>query len=180
MSEDLCDMAATDLVAAMRTKRVSPREVTDAVRARIDRVNPIVNAFVTVVADEARAAAREAETALMRCPPEALGPLHGVPVSIKDLTLTKGIRTTFGSLAFADFVPTEDALVVERLKHAGAIILGKTNTPELGAGGNTKNSVFGPTRNPWRLSHTCGGSSGGRGRHGDGAARSGERHGWVP
>jgi amidase len=161
MSEDLCDMAATDLVAAMRTKRVSPREVTDAVLARIDRVNPIVNAFVTVVADEARAAAREAETALMRCPPEALGPLHGVPVSIKDLTPTRGIRTTFGSLAFADFVPTEDALVVERLRRAGAIILGKTNTPELGAGGNTKNSVFGPTRNPWRLSHTCGGSSGG-------------------
>lgn len=161
MSEDLCYLPATELVAAIRAKRASPREVTDAVLAQIDRVNPIVNAFVTVVADQAREAARAAEAAVMRHPPDELGPLHGVPVSIKDLTLTKGIRTTFGSLAFADFVPTEDALVVERLKHAGAIILGKTNTPELGAGGNTKNALFGPTRNPWRLSHTCGGSSGG-------------------
>jgi amidase len=161
MNEGLCDLPATELVAAIRAKRVSPREVTDAALARIDRINPIVNAFVTVVADQALEAARQAEAAVMRGPADELGSLHGVPVSIKDLTLTKGIRTTFGSLAFADFVPTEDALIVERLKHAGAIILGKTNTPELGAGGNTKNPLFGPTRNPWRLTHTCGGSSGG-------------------
>ena len=161
MTHDLCYWPATELVAAIRARRVSPREVTDAVLHQIDRVNPIVNAFVTVVADQAREAAREAEAAVMRRPPDELGPLHGIPVSIKDLTLTKGIRTTFGSRAFADFVPAEDALIVERLKNAGAIILGKTNTPELGAGGNTKNAVFGPTRNPWRLSHTCGGSSGG-------------------
>jgi amidase len=161
MSDELCYMPATALAAAIRARRISPREVTDAVLAQIDRVNPIVNAFVTVVADQARQAAGDAEAAVMRRSPEELGSLHGVPVSIKDLTLTKGIRTTFGSVAFADFVPTEDALVVERLKTAGAIILGKTNTPELGAGGNTKNAVFGTTRNPWRLSHTCGGSSGG-------------------
>ncbi len=161
MGADLCYMPATDLAEAIRARRVSPREVTDAVLAQIDRVNPIVNAFVTVVADQAREVARDAEAAVMRRPKEELGPLHGIPVSIKDLTLTKGIRTTFGSLAFADYIPTEDALIVERLKQAGAIILGKTNTPELGAGGNTKNALFGVTRNPWRLSMTSGGSSGG-------------------
>ncbi|HYM90959.1 MAG TPA: amidase family protein [bacterium] len=161
MSQDLCALPATALVEAIRTKRVSALEVTDAVLARIDRVNPVVNAFVTVVADQAREAARAADAAVMRRPPSELGLLHGVPVSIKDLVLTKGIRTTFGSRAFADHVPTEDALIVQRLRAAGAIILGKTNTPELGAGGNTKNALFGPTRNPWRLSHTCGGSSGG-------------------
>src|SRR2546428_8183863 len=161
MSQDLCYMPATELADAIRAKRISAVEVTDAVLGRIDRVNPVVNAFVTVVADQAREAARQADAALMRRPRGDLGPLHGVPVSIKDLVLTKGIRTTFGSRAFADYIPTEDALIVQRLKAAGAIILGKTNTPELGAGGNTKNALFGPTRNPWRLSHTCGGSSGG-------------------
>jgi amidase len=159
MPDDLCDLPATALAAAIRAKRISPREITEAVLDRIDRVNPIVNAFVTIVADQAREAAREAEAAVMRADP--LPPLHGIPVSIKDLTPTKGIRTTYGSKAFADHVPAEDALVVQRLRGAGAIILGKTNTPELGAGANTKNALFGPTRNPWRLTHTCGGSSGG-------------------
>jgi len=159
VTEDLCFTPATDLAEAIRRRRLSPCELTDAVLAQIERVNPSVNAFVTLVADQARDAARAAETAVTAGGP--LGPLHGIPVSIKDLTLTKGIRTTFGSPAFADHVPTEDALVVERLRGAGAIILGKTNTPELGAGANTKNPVFGPTRNPWKLTHTCGGSSGG-------------------
>lgn len=152
-------MTAADLAAGIRARRLSPREVTDAVLAQIERVNPATNAFCTVAADRAREDARSAEAAVMRGGP--LGPLHGVPVSIKDLTPTRGIRTTFGSLAFADHVPAEDALIVERLRAAGAIILGKTNTPELGAGANTKNAVFGPTRNPWKLTHTCGGSSGG-------------------
>ncbi len=159
MPQDLCFMPAAELATEIRTKRVSPVEVVDAVLARIDRVNPIVNAFCTVVADQARDAARVAESAVMRSAP--LGPLHGIPVSIKDITLTKGIRTTFGSLAYANHVPTEDALIVQRLRAAGAIVLGKTNTPELGAGATTTNRIFGPTRNPWRLSHTCGGSSGG-------------------
>jgi amidase len=159
VSDELCFMSATDLAAAIRAKQVSPREVVDAVLARIDRVNPVVNAFVTLVADDARRAARQAEDALAKSAP--LGPLHGIPVSIKDTTLTKGIRTTSGFRVFAEHVPTEDALIVERLRNAGAIILGKTNTPELGAGANTTNSLFGPTRNPWRLSHTAGGSSGG-------------------
>jgi amidase len=159
MSQDLCFMPAADLAEAIRTRRLSPRDVTDAVLAQIDRVNPAVGAMVTVVAGEAREAARAAEAAVMQR--AALGPLHGVPVSLKDLTPTRGIRTTFGSLAFADHVPAEDALVVQRLRAAGAIVIGKTNTPELGAGANTKNAVFGPTRNPWKLTHTCGGSSGG-------------------
>jgi len=161
VSQDLCSRPATELALAIRTRRVSALELTDAVLARIDRVNPVVNAFVTVAADQAREAARAADAAVLHRPPSELGPLHGVPVSIKDLVPTRGIRTTFGSRAFADYVPTEDALIVQRLRAAGAIVLGKTNTPELGAGGNTKNALFGPTRNPWRLSHTCGGSSGG-------------------
>lgn len=159
MKPDPCDITAADLAVAIRAKRLSPREVIDAVLARIERVNPLVNAFVTVAADHAREAARAAEEAVMRQDP--LGLLHGVPVSIKDLTATRGIRTTFGSLAFAHHVPTEDALIVERLRAAGAIVIGKTNTPEFGAGANTKNALFGATRNPWRLTHTCGGSSGG-------------------
>jgi len=159
VDRDLSYLSAAELARAIRERRLSPRDVTDAVLAQIERVNPAVNAFCTVVADQARDEARAAEAAVMHSRP--LGPLHGVPVSIKDLTPTRGIRTTFGSLAFADHVPAEDALIVERLRGAGAVIVGKTNTPELGAGANTKNAVFGPTRNPWKLSHTCGGSSGG-------------------
>lgn len=159
MGRDLCFQTAADLAGAIRGRRLSPRDVTDAVLAQIERVNPAVNAFCTVVADQARDEARSAEAAVMQGRP--LGPLHGIPVSIKDLTPTRGIRTTFGSLAFADHVPAEDALIVERLRGAGAIVVGKTNTPELGAGANTKNAVFGVTRNPWKLTHTCGGSSGG-------------------
>jgi amidase len=133
--------------------------VTQAVLARIDAVNPGLNAFVTLAREEALAAARRATAALRRTAP--LPPLHGVPVSIKDLTPTKGIRTTWGSKVFEHHVPDEDAVIVERLKAAGAIVLGKTNTPEFGAGGNTFNAVFGPTRNPWNPAVTCGGSSGG-------------------
>src|SRR5712671_6907328 len=131
-----------------------------AVLARIDAVNPRVNAYVTVARETALAAARKATAALGR-KGAALGPLHGVPVSIKDLTPTQGIRTTWGSKVFEHHVPDEDALYVARLKDAGAIVVGKTNTPEFGAGGNTFNAVFGATRNPWNLALTCGGSSGG-------------------
>src|SRR5262245_18722589 len=130
-----------------------------AVLARIDAVNPRVNAYVTVARESALAEARRATRALRRGAP--LPPLHGVPVSIKDLTPTKGIRTTWGSKAYEHHVPTEDGLLGGRLKAAGAIVVGKTNTPEFGAGGNTFNAVFGVTRNPWNLALTCGGSSGG-------------------
>lgn len=159
MTVELCWMPATDLAEAIRRRRVSPREAVEAVLAQIARVNRAVNAFCTVSAEQAHEAAQAAEDAVVRDQP--LGPLHGVPVSIKDLTLTRGIRTTFGSLAFADYVPQEDELIVQRLKAAGAIVVGKTNTPEFGAGGNTTNRLFGPTRNPWKLTHTSGGSSGG-------------------
>ena len=130
-----------------------------AVLARLDSVNPAVNACVTVARESALAEARRATAGLKRG--RTLPLLHGVPVSIKDLTPTKGIRTTWGSKVHEHDVPTEDSLVVQRLKAAGAIVFAKTNTPEFGAGGNTFNAVFGATRNPWDPALTCGGSSGG-------------------
>ena len=159
MRDDLCFTPATELVRLYRARKISPSEVMQAVLARIDAVNPGVNAYVTIAREAALAGARRATTALRRG--ATLPPLHGVPISIKDLTATKGIRTTWGSKEFEHHVPSEDALVVTRLKAAGAIVVGKTNTPEFGAGGNTFNAVFGATRNPWNLALTCGGSSGG-------------------
>ena len=156
---DLCFTPATELARLYRARKVSPLEVMRAVLARIDAVNPLVNAYVTLVGEAALGAARRATAALRRG--ATLPPLHGIPVSIKDLTPTKGIRTTWGSKIFEHHVPSEDALAVTRLKAAGAIVVGKTNTPEFGAGGNTFNAVFGVTRNPWNLALTCGGSSGG-------------------
>jgi amidase len=157
---DLYFTPATELLRLYRTRKTSPLEVMHAVLARIDAVNPVVNAYVTVARESALAAARTATRALGR-KGTALSPLHGVPVSIKDLTATKGIRTTWGSLLYHDHVPDEDDLVVQRLKAAGAIVVGKTNTPEFGAGGTTFNAVFGVTRNPWDTTLTSGGSSGG-------------------
>jgi amidase len=156
---DLCFTPATELVRLFRARKVSPLEVMQGVLARIGQVNPRVNAVVTVAREGALRAARAATNALRRG--TKLRPLHGVPVSIKDLTSTKGIRTTWGSKIFEQHVPQEDGLIVERLKAAGAIVVGKTNTPEFGAGANTFNAVFGATRNPWNLALTCGGSSGG-------------------
>ena len=156
---DLCFTPATELIRLYRARRVSPLEVMEAVLARIDAVNPHVNAYVTLARESALAEARKATAGLRRR--GARGPLHGVPVSIKDLTATKGIRTTWGSKIYERHVPAEDSLSVARLKAAGAIVVGKTNTPEFGAGGNTFNAVFGVTRNPWNLALTCGGSSGG-------------------
>jgi len=158
---DLCYTPATELARLYRARKVSPLEVMQAVLARLDSVNPALNACVTVARESALAEARQATAALGRR--RALPPLHGVPVSIKDLTPTKGIRTTWGSKIYEHHVPKEDALVVERLKAAGAIVFAKTNTPEFGAGGNTFNAVFGATRNPWDPALTCGGSSGGAG-----------------
>ena len=156
---ELCYMPAMELGVAIRSKRVSPLEVVDAILARLERLNPTLNAYCTVTAATARAAAKEAEAAVMRG--DAVGRLHGIPVSIKDLVATKGVRTTHGSKLYEQFIPDEDAPVVERLKRAGAIILGKTNTPEFGHKAITDNLVFGPSRNPWSLEHTPGGSSGG-------------------
>ena len=156
---DLCFTSATELIRLYRTRKVSPVEAMEAILGQVDRVNPHVNAIVTLARESALRAARAATRALSRA--GELPPLFGVPVTIKDLTVTKGLRTTYGSTIYADHVPAEDALVVQRLKAAGAIVLGKTNTPEFGAGANTFNAVFGATRNPWNLARTCGGSSGG-------------------
>jgi amidase len=157
--DDLCFTPATRLASLIRHRRVSPLEVTRAVLDRIERVNPALNAYCTVAAEQALAAARTATRALTRG--ATLGPLHGVPVSIKDLTPTRGIRTTWGSKIYEHHVPEEDGLIVSRLKAGGAIVIGKTNTPEYGAGANTFNAVFGATRNPWNPALTCGGSTGG-------------------
>jgi aspartyl-tRNA(Asn)/glutamyl-tRNA(Gln) amidotransferase subunit A len=158
---DLGWRSALELAELIRTKAVSPVEVVDAVLARIDRLNPRLNAYCTVTADEARDAAMAAEVALMTGEP--LGPLHGVPVSVKDLIFTRRVRTAGGSRLFADHVPEEDAVVVERLKAAGAILVGKTTTPEFGHKGVTDSPLFGITRNPWNPDLTPGGSSGGAG-----------------
>ena len=159
MSDDLCWLDATTLAAEIRLARVSPVEVTEAVLARIERVNPSINAFCTVAAEAARAQARLAEAAVVRG--DVLGPLHGVPISFKDLTVTAGVRTTYGSRIWEHHIPKADAPVVERARRAGAIVLGKTNTPEFGCKGVTDNRIFGATRNPWKLDRTPGGSSGG-------------------
>ena len=156
----LCWTSAVELAAAIRKKRLSPVEVMRAVLARIERLDPRLNAFVTLTADQALGAARAAERAVTRRGAR-LGPLHGVPFSTKDLVATRGIRTTFGTRFYAENVPAESAPVVERLEAAGAIQLGKTNTPTFGWIGATHNLLFGPTRNPWDLERTPGGSSGG-------------------
>ncbi len=143
----------------MLSKEVSARDVMSAHLAQIERVNPRLNAIVTLHADEAMAAARSADEAHARG--AALGLLHGLPVAHKDLFLTRGMRTTFGSPIYSAFIPDHDSIVVERQRRAGAITLGKTNTPEFGAGSQTFNTVFGTTRNPYDASKTCGGSSGG-------------------
>jgi amidase len=159
MSESLNRKTAVELASLIASKAVSPVEVLDAHLATIVRVNPELNAIVTLVDDAARASAKDAETAVMRG--DVLGSLHGLPVAIKDITATAGIRTTYGSPLFKDSVPTEHAEVVRRLKAAGAIVLGKTNTPEFAAGANTFNDVFGVTRNPWNPALSPAGSSGG-------------------
>lgn len=155
----LCYTPATTLAAEIRRGDRSPVDVVDAFLDRIERVNPEINAYVTVCTESAREAAMEAERAVERG--DDLGPLHGVPVAIKDLNRVAGVRTTFGSPAFADHVPEHDDVVVSRLREAGAIILGKTNTPEFGRKTMTDNPVFGASGNPWDPSRTTGGSSGG-------------------
>lgn len=159
-NDELCWMSAAALAAAIRRKKLSPVEVTRAVLDRIERVNPRLNAYVTLTVDQALRDARAAERAVGK-KGARLGPLHGVPFSTKDLVITKGVRTTFGTRFFADNVPTEDAPMVARMKAAGGIQLGKTNTPTFGWIGATHNLVFGVTRNPWNTDRTPGGSSGG-------------------
>lgn len=151
--------SAVELAGMIRRKEVSPVEVVEAFLQRIENVNPQINAIVTLAEDFARAEASRAEKSIMDG--VEIGPLHGVPVTIKDNVFTRGIRTTFGSRMFEQFVPEQDAVLVERLKKAGAIVLGKTNMPECGLIPITDNLVFGPTVNPWDQTRTSGGSSGG-------------------
>ncbi len=157
--DEICFLTATKLAALVRSKELSCREVMRAHLEQIDRVNPTVNAIVTLLPERAMEQATLADESIAR--DENIGPLHGLPIAHKDLVPTKGVRTTFGSPIYKDFVPDQDALIIERLKNAGAIMIGKTNTPEFGAGSQTFNEVFGATLNPYDTTKTCGGSSGG-------------------
>ena len=156
---ELCFLPATQLAGLLRSGELSAREVVAAHLARVEATDPTVNAIVTLVADRATEAAERADDSLARG--DAVGPLHGLPIAHKDLVATAGIRTTGGSPIFADTVPDADDLLVERARAAGAVVIGKTNTPEFGAGSQTFNPVFGQTLNPYDLTKSCGGSSGG-------------------
>ncbi|MEO8541217.1 MAG: amidase family protein, partial [bacterium] len=145
--DDLCFLTARELAMRIRSRQLSAREVVAAHLAQVERVNPRVNAIVTLTAEKAMVEAAAADERLAR--DEAVGALHGLPVAHKDLFETKGVRTTFGSPIYSDYVPNFDALPVRRLKAAGAISIGKTNTPEFGLGSQTFNQVFGATLNPW-------------------------------
>ena len=158
MSNDLCFMPATELRARYRTRSLSPVEVTTAILAQIEAVDPAINAFVTITGELAMDQARRAEQAWLAGEDKNL---LGVPISIKDLTPTKGIRTTRGSKLYEHWIPDSDAIFVERVNRAGTIMLGKTNSPEFGWKGETTNPVSGTTRNPWNLDRTAGGSTGG-------------------
>lgn len=158
-ASSVCFTSAVDMARLIRTKKLSAREALAEHLKQIERVNPKVNAIVTLVPEMAADAAAKADE--MQARKQKLGPLHGLPVAHKDLMATRGIRTTFGSPLYKDYIPAEDDLVVERMRRAGAITIGKTNTPEFGAGSQTFNKVFGATRNPYDLTKTCGGSSGG-------------------
>jgi amidase len=156
---ELWERTAVDLAASLRAGEVSAVEVLEAHLDRIAATNPSVNAIITLVPERAIARARSLDAAFARGEPP--GPLHGLPIAHKDLVNTAGIRTTFGSRIYADNVPETDDLLVERIRAAGAVVVGKTNTPEFGAGSATFNPVFGATRNPHGLAWTAGGSSGG-------------------
>ena len=159
MSAELAFMSAVELSKSIREKKISSLEATENFLQRIDRLDPRLHSYLTLCQDQALADARAADDAVRQG--SDLGPLHGVPISIKDLEMTKGVTTTVGSAVFRDRVPDMDSIVVERVKASGAIILGKTNTPEFGQSGTTENELGEPCRNPWNTERTPGGSSGG-------------------
>src|SRR5271170_1225764 len=158
-ASSICFTSTVEMARLIRAKKLSAREALAAHLKQIELVNPRVNAIVTLVPEMAAASAAKADE--MQAHGETLGPLHGLPAAHKDLVETRGIRTTFGSLLYKDYIPAEDDLIVERLHRAGVVTIGKTNTPEFGAGSQTFNKVFGATHNPYDLTKTCGGSSGG-------------------
>jgi aspartyl-tRNA(Asn)/glutamyl-tRNA(Gln) amidotransferase subunit A len=145
----------------IRARQLSPLDLTRAYLSRIDRLNPRINAYITVTAEQALAQARSLEAEIMSG--RRRGPLHGIPIALKDNIQTAGVRTTAASALFADRVPSEDAAVVRKLREAGAVFLGKLNMHEFAYGGTTVVSHFGPVRNPWNLEYSPGGSSGGSG-----------------
>ena len=156
MNSEICFTPARTLARLIQARKLSATEVVRAFIAQIERVNPKVNAIVTFLPEQALASAKSLDRKKTFA-----GPLAGLPLAIKDVIATKGVRTTWGSLVYKDHVPAEDHILAERLKAAGAILIGKTNTPEFGAGSQTFNAVFGATRNPYDVAKTCGGSSGG-------------------
>jgi amidase len=159
VTPEICGWTATEMARRIRDREVSCLEVMQSHLQQIDQVNPTVNAIVTLLPERAIEGARAADAAIARG--DELGPLHGLPIAHKDLVPTKGIRTTYGSPIYANEIPNEDGLIVERLRQGGAITIGKTNVPEFGAGSQTFNEVFGATLNPYDMTRTCGGSSGG-------------------
>src|SRR5215472_1545980 len=158
-NSDLAFQSATHLSARLRRGEVSAVEIVDACTQRFEQVNSTVNAIVTPLFEQARKDAEVADGRRLRGEP--LGVLHGIPLALKDMTEVAGVRTTYGARLFENHVPAVDALLTKRLKASGAILVGKTNTPEFAVGINTTNGIFGTTRNPWNLSRTSGGSSGG-------------------
>ncbi|HTS94550.1 MAG TPA: amidase family protein [Stellaceae bacterium] len=156
---ELCDIEAVELRRLIGAKAISPVELLEACLKRIEAVNPALNAITATAIDRAKSEAKAAEKAVLAG--DALGPLHGLPIGIKDLNETAGIKTTWGSPLYKDYVPEKDERMVAAVRQAGAIVVGKTNTPEFGAGANTTNPVWGPTGNPFDPARICGGSSGG-------------------
>ena len=151
--EEICFLSACDIHDKISTQELTSLEITETLIERIEKINPVINAYCTPTFDLAREMAKKADELAKK---REGGLLNGIPTSIKDLSLTKGIRTTFGSKIYENFIPNEDAVYVSRLKDAGIVILGKTNTPEFGFKGATDNLIFGATKNPWNLNKTCG------------------------
>src|SRR5438552_545081 len=158
-TSEVTQLSLSEASELIRSRKISPVELTQACLSRIERLNSKLNAFITVTADSALAQARAAEAEIQRG--HSKGPLHGVPVALKDLVDTAGVRTTAGSALYKDRVPAQDAEIVRRLKAAGAVLLGKTNMHEVAFGGSSAISHFGPVRNPWQPAFSPGGSSGG-------------------
>ncbi len=157
--EDICFMSACDMLDTIKRQELTSEEITEALIERIEKINPIVNAYCTTTFELAREMAKNADNAVKKGEP--LGVLHGIPTSIKDLMMTKGIRTTYGSLLHENFIPDEDDVAVKRIKEAGAVLMGKSNTPEFGHIALTINKLFGETKTPWDVERNSGGSSGG-------------------
>ena len=156
---NLCDFSATSLLRLIKNKEISPVELLESCINRIESLNEILNAFVTKSYDRARKEALKAEKDILKS--TEIGPLHGLPVGLKDLEASEGILTTYGSKLYEKNIPSTDQMMVKNIRKNGAIVLGKTNTPEFGAGANTRNLVFGATGNPFNPELTCAGSSGG-------------------